>query len=260
MSDDAGHDDDDRGLLGRARRLAGRFRRAPDRADSPLVTTTPDGGSARQGLVPAAVEAVIAPLLRAVGGRLVDLADFTASRLLELDEAAAELAVFVERITRAHGDGIVLRVLLRHNLLLDGTILALLEPLLRGGRRSSTAPPFDTADPRAIARGRETLTDLVVILASLDEHADSDELPPRPAPEVDRLDLLESLGFDQEFPRVFAWLEGRATPEEDARFVLGSYLIFLETFLLRAMARNLNDLPALVAGTRRSGTPPLTGD
>jgi len=145
-----------------------------------------------------------------------------------------------------------MRVLLRHNLLLDGTVLALLQPMLqaRKGSASRGAQPLDDAiDLSAVGRARNTITDLIVALASLDEETNgavehpASDTSSRSADQGRPLAFLEARGFDVEFPAVWSWLLATTTPEEDVHFIFGSYVVFLQTFIMRAAARNLVELP-----------------
>ncbi len=155
-----------------------------------------------------------------VSARIEGLADVAAARLLELDEAASRLAMFVERVTLAVGRDAVMPVLLRRNLVLDGTMLRVLEPLLQGG---------DQVELDATTRTR-ALSTLVLLLSDLSALLDPDapvatdvhELVSRP--DADVLEPLAPL------------LSGERAPAETDRFIMMSYLLFLQSYLLRSVA------------------------
>lgn len=166
-----------------------------------------------------------------VGQRAADalhgLADVAATRLLALDDDAARLAMIVERIAAGHDTEDVARLMLRRNLVLDGTFLALLEPLLSGGDLAST--PEEVID-----RGVDTIALLLAELVALDGFADD-----RPATEQ----LAEQLD-PHDWDVLGPVLTGQAPLDVRTRFVTLSYALFLESWLLRFSARAVGDAVA----------------
>lgn len=152
------------------------------------------------------------------------LADVAASRLLSLDEDAARLAMIVERIAAGHDTEDVARLMLRRNLVLDGTFLAMLEPLFSGG--DLTDMPEDVID-----RGVDTIALLLAELVALDGFSDD-----RPAMEQ----LAEHLDPD-DWDVLGPVLTGQAPLEDRTRFVTLTYALFLESWLLRFSARAVGD-------------------
>jgi hypothetical protein len=165
---------------------------------------------------------------------LQGLADSVAAQLLSLDEAAAQLSLWVEDALQRHGREAILSTVLRRNLLLDGTILAFIDPLLRG-------KPIQTVDTHVLSRGRGTLIGLLIDIAQLD-----DDLPPAPeddAADLDRLQWLDAAGLAHpELAALRAGLAGEGGSDAQTHFLMSSYLIFLQSFLMRAVVGMLGDL------------------
>lgn len=208
------------------------------RKDAPLVS--------REEPPTAALPALpkpVAALLEMVERRLGDLVDATSSRLLALDDEAAQLAFLVEQATEHHGREAVMALVLRHNLLLNGTMLAAIEPLLMGKNTLRTTP-------EVLDRGRHTLTHLLVDLTLLDEDLDADAPPEHPE---DRVEWLEEHLFEDRFEGIRDHLLGLREPEDTSRFLMGSYMLFLQTFLMRTLVRSMGLLT-------RDETRPLLSD
>lgn len=186
-----------------------------------------------------------APLAVGIGARLGDMVDATSTRLLSGDDAAAQLAFAVETIAERVGREEVMALVLRHNLLLDGTFLAMISPVLSGGAEIA-------ADPDRLRQARGTL---VTLLESLVAAASGRELPTAPpTDDAGIAERVDALGHDApELPldAVRPYLRGERPPEETAQFVLGSYSLFLQTFLLRSTVKMV---PALM----RPATPEIT--
>ena len=177
-------------------------------------------------------------LLQVLGERLVDITDFLASRLLALDDRASELAAFVEGYHQAHGRLATLKVLVHHNLLLDGTLLSLIEPLLSRAASPTTAPAdAPELPPQAVDRGRQTLATLLCELIRLDEPS----LPSLETQEA-RLSALRESPFPQQCPQLWRWFSTPSEASEDRDFLLGAYLIFIQAFAMRASVRSLAEL------------------
>lgn len=171
--------------------------------------------------------------LATLGERAGDAIDLLASRMLARDAAAAQLAFLVERAVNERGREAVLRIVLRRNLLLDGTFLQMLEPLLAGGDAPALPRPV-------LDRGRQTLTTLLV------EVVDPDAAPV----EATREDLERFANAHPDAPLqdLVPALSGELDDEDLAGFVFGSYALFLQTFLLRSTVRMMPELvssPAL---------------
>ncbi|MFT4704467.1 MAG: hypothetical protein ACI81R_002172 [Bradymonadia bacterium] len=181
---------------------------------------------------PLPTNAALIKLATQQAGALVDRA---ASRWLASDEDAAQLAYIVEKCAEEHGREAVLSVVLRQNLWLNGTFLKLIEPALRGQAVTSL-------DPRVLNDGRRTLLRLLVeVAAPDDEPAASDES----ALWQQYLERTAALPTD----RVTPHLQGDSTEEALAGFLLGSYTVFLQSFLLRT---SVQLLPALAEQSDRA--------
>lgn len=155
---------------------------------------------------------------------LQGFADVAASRLLTLDDDAAQLAMVVERLTAGRDHDDVARIMLRRNLVLDGTFLALLEPILSGN-------DLDDTPPEVIDRGVDTIA---LLLAEL-----IDDVPGGPTDPMQR--LQEHLD-EAERSVLLPILDGSAPLPERTRFVTLTYAIFLESWLLRFSARTVGEL------------------
>lgn len=187
-----------------------------------------DEAAARLG---GALTAAGTPLALAVGARIGDLVDAASSRLLSDDDAAAELAFAVESIADQVGRDVALGAVLKHNLLLDGTFLGLVSPLLSG--QSEIA-----ADPARLRGARATLVTLLEALVRLRD----DDDPEQPVPPDDdrieaRFEALRAAAPDLPLDAVAPYLCGHRTDDDTAAFVLGSYSLFLQTFLLRSTVK-----------------------
>lgn len=213
------------GLLGRAgsrrRRLAGALR------DRLPVLREPPNASA---------------LVELVAERAADAIDAMATRLLAEDEAAAQLAFVVEQCAVRSGREEVMAVVLRRNLWLDGTFLRIVEPLLRG----EDQPRLDDA---TLASGRATLLRLLAEVAE----------PGGATPEADDDDawwaLFDERTADLPTDALEPFVRGEVPRDELAAFLVGSYTLFLQTFLLRSTARALPTLLEDARAARRAELP-----
>ncbi len=179
-----------------------------------------------------------APLTVAMAERLGDMVDATSSRVLATDEAAAQLAYFVESIAADVPRERVLAAVLEHNLLLDGTVLKLIRPLLR----ADSTTPFDAdlgahLDPADLDRGRSTLITLLETLVHLRDDAPVERMVDPDLDPVSRLHGLATLAPDLPLDALYPLLSGDRPPQDVARFVMTSYSLFLQTFLLRSTMR-----------------------
>ena len=93
-----------------------------------------------RGLVVRSQGAAGALMANVVSQRFEQMADVVAARLLQLDDTASRLAVFVEQVSERVGRDAIVPVLLRRNLVLDGTMLSVIEPILQGGGTIPLAP------------------------------------------------------------------------------------------------------------------------
>lgn len=184
-----------------------------------------------------------AQVLEALAVRASDAVDDLASRLLAEDEAAAQLAYLVELATAAHGHEAVLAVVLRRNLWLDGTFLKMIEPMLRG--RETFA-----FEPETLASGRRTLLQLLVELMDPDAT--------EPAPNDDDACWAALVRHEPALPldRLAPYLHGEVERQALAAFLVGSYTLFLQTFLLRTTVRAL---PQLASERPPADAPPRLG-
>lgn len=214
-----------------ASRLLRRARRLAESARGATATLVPVARAGVDGL--AAIPARRAADL--VRSTLSQAGDVVASRLLALDETAALLAIVVERVVERHGHDAVLRVVLRRNLLLDGSLLALIEPVLRNDGAIDLAP-------ERLARGRETMLHLLADLAALDAIV-GDTVRPSP------LDAVLDHFVELRGSPIESMLDGSASAAEQARVLLMSYGLFLESFLIRRLPQVVADaaLPPRVA-------------
>ncbi len=173
-----------------------------------------------RGLVVKSQGATGALMANVVSQRFEQMADVVAARLLQLDDTASRLAIFVEQVSERVGRDAILPVILRRNLILDGTMLTMIEPLLQGGGQVRL-------EPTVRARALRTLTALLSDIATLDgpptlHEADLPGLLAHPSASV--LEPLEHV------------LAGYAPDEETDQFILMSYLLFLQSFMLRTVA------------------------
>ena len=176
--------------------------------------------SAVRGLVVRSQGAAGALMANVVSQRFEQMADVVAARLLQLDDTASRLAVFVEQVSERVGRDAIVPVLLRRNLVLDGTMLSVIEPILQGGGTIQLAPATR-------AKALATLVALLADIATLDgppalNDADLHGLLAHPSASV--LEPLEHV------------LAGHAPDEETDQFIMMSYLLFLQSFLLRTVA------------------------
>lgn len=193
-----------------ARRL---LRRATDRSREVAQ-------DAVRGLVVKSQGATGALMANVVSQRVEQMADVVAARLLQLDDTASRLAVFVEQVSERVGRDAILPVILRRNLILDGTMLSIIEPLLQGGGQVRL-------EPMVRAKALRTLTALLADIATLDgppvlDESDLHGLLAHPSAAV--LEPLEHM------------LAGYAPDEETDQFIMMSYLLFLQSFMLRTVA------------------------
>ena len=169
-----------------------------------------------------------------VGSRVTDLVDATSSRVLAGDDAAWQLAFLAEAIAATVPREQVVAAVLRRNLLLDGTFLALLRPMLDGG----AAPAMD---PARLTEARETLVGLLEDLAAL-RHNPGAARAQAPTTLDQRLDALADIAGDLPTDDLRPFLVGARSDEDVASFILGSYSLFLQTFLLRSTLRMVPNL------------------
>ena len=166
--------------------------------------------------------------LVALHGPLRDTVDVVASRLLALDEDASTLALFVESVTAGRDLQNTMGTVLRRNLLLDGTFMAIVEPLVTTGELP------DALDEATLDRAAGTLVDLLAELAAVDAPEGRDA----------RLDAIADAS-DVPMDTVFAHLRGETPAEDRTRFVALSYVLFLEAWLLRATVDRIGALARL---------------
>lgn len=169
----------------------------------------------------------VTSLLSDVAKRLFELSGQPVVHLLEKlvdamvasDEAAQELAHFIEQLREKRGNSHIIAALIRHNLLLNGTFLALIEPLLTKG---GEAPKLSSS---GVERGRSTMRALILDLLGNEEGASLSE--------KQALDQIDESEFPELCPMVWEWLQGCSTEVEDSRFLMSSYLIFVQSALLK---------------------------
>lgn len=181
-------------------------------------------------------------LLRQLSGRLGDLADLAATQLLASDDAAAELAFLMEELTEGREGDDVAWQLLRHSPLLDGTLIGLLDPLMR--HRHSAHPP--DLDPALVRRGRLAVGRTLAALHA-DRTGPGEPEATAEQPDLDSLD--EAMGLDR-FPHLAAALRGELNADAEARFVLFSYTLFLQAWLLRHVGHTAAQTFARLADSR----------
>ncbi|MCB9507265.1 MAG: hypothetical protein H6698_08995 [Myxococcales bacterium] len=198
------------------------FRRAAERG---IRAAERLGESSLADTVRRATSAQLAAL---VSGPLTDLVDAASARLLERDAAAAQLGYLVEAIAARVGRDAALAVVLNQNLLLDGTFLHLVRPALVGGS-------VGAADPRHVDAGRETLLALLEDLFAL--YAPTASPPDRSLSAAARVDRLRGVADDLPIDDLAPFLEGTASTEEQLHVILGSYSLFLQTFLVRSVVQ-----------------------
>ena len=187
------------------------------------------GSVVRSGLARASTRAFEsgAPLVIQMTGRVGDFVDAASTRLLATDEAASQLAYFVESIAAEVEREEVVSIVLRRNLLLDGTVLSMITPLLSGERTIAI-------EPDRLAQAATTLTTLLQELVCL---RDGCEGPGAAATTKERLEWLEHQAPDLPTDALEPYLRLQRDPEEVGAFVLSSYSLFLQTFLLRSTVR-----------------------
>lgn len=181
-------------------------------------------------------------LIRQLAGRLGDLADLAASRLLASDDLAAELALLLEELAEDQDRDEVAWMLLRHSPMLDGTLIGLLDPLMRS-RGSETAAVLD---PALVRRGREAILRTIAALHGGFPDAPSGALAER----------LDAEGLLDPFPALRPALLGQLPPDDEARFVLLSYSIFLQSWLMRHVGHSAGERIATLGGEPGSSAPP----
>lgn len=184
------------------------------------------GSALRTGVVKVRDRAFDAggPLVSQFGERVGDLVDAASTRLLESDEAASQLAFFVESIAAEVDREAVLALVLKRNLLLDGTVLGLISPVLSGERELGI-------DSDKLESAVGTLATLLHELACL-----RDDAPPPPAGLLafQHLEALADRAPDLPTDALAPYLKLELADEEIGTFVLTSYSLFLQTFLLRS--------------------------
>lgn len=164
-------------------------------------------------------------LLQRVGDQMEAAADVVASRLLSMDELASRMAFFVEQVSQQVGRQALLPIILRRNLMLDGTFLRLLEPLLAGRN-----PTELTLEPADRARALATLAILLRDIAALaDPSIDATD-------DTTALRQLRESEHEAVLGDVLDVLAGERADEESDRFIMFSYLLFLQSHLLRSVA------------------------
>lgn len=161
---------------------------------------------------------------------LRQLSDLAATQLLSIDDDAAALALFVEELAKGVERPELLRALLRHNLLLDGTFLRLLGPILT--QDESEAPDISGLDD-----GERTM---VVLFNALLDLRDGSTTPPSD-------DVDELIRRAPELEPLRSRFDGKGAHEERMRFVVLSYSLFLEAFLLRASVGLMDELVSSTA-------------
>ncbi len=170
-------------------------------------------------------------LLQRVGDQMEAAADVVASRLLAMDELASRMAFFVEQVSMEAGRQALLPIILRRNLMLDGTFLRLLEPLLAG--RNPTELSLEPADrSRALSTLAVLLRDIAALTdPSIDTSDDSIALQ-----------QLRTCAQAAVLGEVLDVLAGERGDEESDRFIMFSYLVFLQSHLLRSVAGMTTDI------------------
>jgi hypothetical protein len=163
-------------------------------------------------------------LVAQLGERVGDLVDAASTRILESDEAASQLAFFVESIAVEVEREAVLALVLKRNLLLDGTVLGLISPVLSGERELGL-------DPAKLEKAVSTLATLLHELACLRDDAPQ---PPADLLPYERLEALAERAPDLPTDALAPYLRLELADEEIGTFVLTSYSLFLQTFLLRS--------------------------
>lgn len=159
---------------------------------------------------------------------LRDAVDVVASRLLALDADASILAMYVERVTAGRDVSETMGTVLRRNLLLDGTFMAIVEPLVATGELP------DALDAATLGRASDTMTRLLAELAGVDADVD---------------DPLAAVADASDVPLdgVLRHLRGESSAEDRTRFVALSYVLFLEAWLLRATVDRIGAIARLDA-------------
>lgn len=184
------------------------------------------GSALRTGVVKARERAFDAsgPLVAQLGERVGDLVDAASTRMLESDEAASQLAFFVESIATEVEREAVLALVLKRNLLLDGTVLSLIAPVLNGDRELGI-------DADKLEKAVGTLATLLHELACLRDDAPA---PPAGLRPDQHLEALADRAPDLPTDALAPYLRRELADDEIGAFVLTSYSLFLQTFLLRS--------------------------
>lgn len=169
-----------------------------------------------------------APMMAELTSRVGDVIDAASTRLLAADEAASQLAFFVESIASEVDRQSVVGLVLRRNLLLDGTILSMIGPMLGGGSQL-------TLDDNKLAAAADTLGLLLQELVCL---RDGGDVPT----DGDRIGWLSDNAPDLPTDALAPYLRLERPKTEVASFVLSSYSLFLQTFLLRSSLRMAAEL------------------
>lgn len=175
-----------------------------------------------------------APLATVALDRLGEAVDAMSSRALATDDGASQLAFLVETIAAEHPREEVLAAVLQHNLLLDGTFLSIMRPALAGG---------DALDlsPATLERARLTVLTLIEALVALRE-PEADRADASQDPLSDRLTRLADRADDLPLDALLPILAGERPDDEVAHFIVRSYSLFLQTFLLRSTVRLAPDV------------------
>ena len=191
-------------------------------------------GETREQLAALAV-AVAKKLFELSGQPVVHLLERLVDAMVASDVAAQELALFIEQLREKRGNSHIVAALIRHNLLLNGTFLALIEPLLSKG---IDPPKLST---KAVERGRATMRALILELLGGGEVVDVQEKA--------ALDAIDESEFPELCPTVWEWLQGCSTEVEDGRFLMNSYLLFVQSALLKtALSEVKKPLPSAMFG------------
>lgn len=190
-------------------------------------------GAVRSGLTLAGRRTLAsgAPMVAQLTERIGDVVDAASTRLLASDGAASQLAFFVESIATDVDREAVVALVLRRNLLLDGTMLSIIGPILGGSSELSL-------DDTKLEAAADTLSLLLQELVCL---RDGIEAPDG----GDRVRWLEEHAPDLPTDELAPYLRLERLPEDVASFVLSSYSLFLQTFLLRSTLRMAARLGAI---------------
>jgi hypothetical protein len=184
-----------------------------------------------------------AMVLQRMSDQMEAVADMVASRLLSMDELASRMAFFVEQVSADVGRQALLPVILRRNLMLDGTFLRLLEPLLSGKNPSELT--LESADRR---RALRTLSLLLLDIGALADPSLNS------ASEDTAVMQLRQSTHEAVLGDVLDVLDGTHSDADTDRFIMFSYLIFLQSHLLRSVAGMTTEIAREQAAGLLTGT------